>query len=40
LAVIEQPDGPYGMGHDDAWQGMPASSGHRLKHASMPGCES
>ena len=36
-AVIEQRDGPDGMGRDDAQGGLPASAGDRLNRASMPG---
>jgi hypothetical protein len=37
LAAIEQRDGPYGMGHDDARGGMSVSADNHLNRASMPG---
>ena len=36
-AAIEQRDGPYGMGHDDARGGMSVSADNHLNRASMPG---
>jgi hypothetical protein len=36
-AGIEQRDGPHGMGHADAWGGLPASADGRRNHALMPG---
>jgi hypothetical protein len=35
-AVIEQPDDPNGMGHDDAWSGLPVSAGYRRNRALVP----
>ena len=36
-AVIEQRDGPIGMGHDDAWRDDRLQLVIRMNHAWMPG---